>query len=195
MGEEGTNSVGATRRALARAGAARAVVLVEGLSDQIAIETLAARLGRDLDGEGVVVVPTGGYGGMAEQLGRFGPGGLDLPLAGLHDRDAEPVVLEALMRARVDHGRFHRCDPDLEGELIRAVGAEGVLGRLELAGDLAAFRTLQRQPAWRDRPVETQLYRFLRAGHRRHFRYARSLVEAVDLDRAPRPLVEVLRSI
>src|SRR4029453_5508453 len=50
----------ATNRALAKAGGARAVVLVEGFSDQIAIETLAVRRGRDLAAEGVVVVPIGG---------------------------------------------------------------------------------------------------------------------------------------
>src|SRR5690242_13189157 len=34
---------------------ARAVILVEGVSDRIAVETLAARRGRDLAGEGVAV--------------------------------------------------------------------------------------------------------------------------------------------
>ena len=47
----------ATAAALARADEARAVVLVEGVSDQIAVETLAGRCGRDLTGEGVVVLP------------------------------------------------------------------------------------------------------------------------------------------
>lgn len=39
---------------------ARAVILVEGWSDQAALEALARRRGRDLLAEGVVVMPIGG---------------------------------------------------------------------------------------------------------------------------------------
>ena len=42
----------ATAAALALADAARLVVLVEGISDQIAVETLATGFGRDLAAEG-----------------------------------------------------------------------------------------------------------------------------------------------
>jgi Overcoming lysogenization defect protein-like, TOPRIM domain len=37
-----------------------AVVLVEGISDQVALETLATRRGRDLGSEGVGIVAMGG---------------------------------------------------------------------------------------------------------------------------------------
>ncbi|MCM0678822.1 hypothetical protein NCC78_29740, partial [Micromonospora phytophila] len=50
---------------------AHTVVLVEGVSDRAAVETLAARRGRDLDAEGVRVVAMGG----ATNIGHF----LDLP--------------------------------------------------------------------------------------------------------------------
>src|SRR5262245_39286279 len=43
-----------------------AVVLVEGISDQIALETLAERRGRDLEAERVVILPIGG----AQAIGR-----------------------------------------------------------------------------------------------------------------------------
>jgi len=43
----------------------RAVVLVEGVSDQRALTTLATRRGRDLDTEGVSVVPIGGAHSVA----------------------------------------------------------------------------------------------------------------------------------
>src|SRR6201999_2771251 len=65
----------ATAVALARAAAARAVVLVEGVSDQIAVETLARRHDRDLAAEGIVVVPAGGAHGVTRYLRRFGPEG------------------------------------------------------------------------------------------------------------------------
>ena len=54
----------ATLAVLPRAAAARAIVLVEGVSDQSAVETLAARHGRNLTVEGIVVLPTGGAGGL-----------------------------------------------------------------------------------------------------------------------------------
>jgi predicted ATP-dependent endonuclease of OLD family len=37
-----------------------AVVLVEGISDQLALEALAARRGLNLDGEGIAILPMGG---------------------------------------------------------------------------------------------------------------------------------------
>src|SRR6478609_10862233 len=46
---------------------ARAVVLVEGISDQRAVEALAYRAGRDLPAERVVVVAMGG----ATNIGRY----------------------------------------------------------------------------------------------------------------------------
>ena len=56
-------------------------------------------------------------------------------------------------------------------------------------GELRAFRTYQRQPAHRDRPLEEQLHGFM---WNRKQRYAVLLVEALDLARVPRPLDRVL---
>ena len=47
---------------------------------------------------------------------------------------------------------------------------------------------MQRQTEWRDRPVDAQMHRFLGSGARRKLRYARLLVDALDLSRVPRPL-------
>ena len=58
----------ATAVALAKVAAAQAVVLVEGISDQIAVETLAARGGRDLGAEHVVVLPVGGAHAITRYL-------------------------------------------------------------------------------------------------------------------------------
>ena len=51
---------------------ARAVVLVEGESGRIAVETLSARRGRDLTAEGVAVAPIGGAQAIARVLDRVG---------------------------------------------------------------------------------------------------------------------------
>ena len=56
---------------------------------------------------------------------------------------------------------FYVCDADLEDELIRALGAAAVERVLDTQGELAPFRTFQQQPAWRGRPTEQQLRRFL----------------------------------
>jgi hypothetical protein len=62
-------------------------------------------------------------------------------------------------------------------------------------GDLRAFRTIQRQPAWRGRREAAQLRRFLGAGAQRKSRYARLLTEAIDLDEIPRPLTGLLAAV
>jgi hypothetical protein len=62
-------------------------------------------------------------------------------------------------------------------------------------GELASFRTLQKQPAWRGRATEAQLRRFMGSGGRRKIRYARLLVEALDLAQVPRPLDGVLAHV
>jgi hypothetical protein len=194
----------ATSRALARLRAARAIVLVEGLSDQIALETLAARRGRNLESEAVFVVPIGGAQAVGRFLNRFGPKGLDVRLAGLCDAGEEDVFRRSLERAgfgspitRADMRElgFHVCVEDLEDELIRALGPASVVAVLRSQGDLGAFHTFQKQPPWRGRRIEAQLRRFMGSADRRKLRYARLLVEALDLAQVPRPLDGVLAHV
>jgi hypothetical protein len=59
-------------------------------------------------------------------------------------------------------------------------------------GELRAFRTYQKQPAHRARPLEEQLHGFM---WNRKQRYAVLLVEALDLTRVPRPLDRVLAHV
>jgi hypothetical protein len=194
----------ATTVALARAEGARAVVLVEGVSDQIAVETLAGRLGRDLAADGVAVLPAGGAHGFGGCLRRFGPAGAGARLAGLYDAGEEHIVRRGLaaagltgpgQRADLERLGFFACVADLEDELIRAAGPARVTELFAAHGDLRAFRTIQRQPAWRSRDETAQLRRFLGAGAQRKLRYARLLTEAIDLDRVPRPLAGVLSAV
>jgi hypothetical protein len=62
-------------------------------------------------------------------------------------------------------------------------------------GELGSFRVLQRQPAQRTRTVDQQLHRFFGSGSGRKQRYAGLLVDAVEPDRAPRPLRAVLAAV
>jgi hypothetical protein len=182
----------------------RAVVLVEGTSDQRALEALAERRGRKLDAEGISIVPMGGAQAVGRFLARYGPRGLDLRLAGLCDAAEEGDLQRALERAGLGSGLtrdemerlgFYVCVDDLEDELIRCLGAHAVERVVETEGDLGAFRTLQKQPAWHGRTTEEQLRRFMGSGGSRKIRYARLLVEALDLARVPRPLDRVLAHV
>ena len=169
---------------------ARTVVLVEGLSDRIALETLAARRGRDLDAEGVAVVAIGGAQAVGRFVERYAPSGVRI--AGLCDAREEPSFRRGFERAGAGALGFTVCVADLEDELIRSLGAAAVEEVVDAQGDLGSFRTLQKQPQWRGRPVEAQLRRFLGSGARRKMRYASLLVDALDLECVPRPLDGVL---
>jgi hypothetical protein len=182
----------------------RSVVLVEGISDQCAVEALAERRGRNLAAEGVAVVPIGGAQAIGKFLLRYGPQGLDVRLAGLCDAAEERDFRRGLERAglgsdlsRVEMERlgFYVCVADLEEELIRALGAAAVEQVVEAHGDLGPFRTLQKQAAWQGRPTEEQLRRFMGSGGRRKIRYARYLVEALEPGEVPRPLDRVLAHV
>jgi hypothetical protein len=184
--------------------AAKAVVLVEGTSDRCALEALAERRGRDLAAEAVSVVSIGGAQAIGRFLTLYGPDGLDLRLAGMCDAAEEDEFRRGLeraglgshlTRAEMEALGFYVCVADLEEELIRALGAESVERVVEAQGDLPSFRTLQKQPAWRGRPLEEQLWRFFGSGGSRKIRYARLLVEALDLTRVPRPLDLVLARV
>ncbi len=184
--------------------AATSVVLVEGLSDRVAVETLARRRGRELAAEGVAVVAIGGAQALGNVLARLGTSAPGIRLAGLCDAGEEQSFRRAVERAGLgsDLTRdgmeslgFYVCDADLEDELIRALGADTVEQVVEARGDLGPFRTLQKQPEWRGRPQADQLRRFLGSGGRRKIRYARFLVEALELDRVPRPLDGVLAHV
>jgi hypothetical protein len=90
---------------------------------------------------------------------------------------------------------FYVCDTDLEDELIRALGADSVEQVVAAQGELRSFRTLQKQPAWQGRAKDEQLRRFMGSGGSRKIRYARLLVEALDLSQVPRPLDRVLAHV
>lgn len=164
------------------------VVLVEGTSDRLAVATLARRRGRDLHADGVAIVPMGGYGNLPRLLGQY----RDVRVAGLYDVGEERHFLRALGcndREGLERVGFYACTRDLEDELTRAVGPDGMERVLAEQGDLRAFRTYQKQLAHRAQPLEDQLHGFM---WNRKQKYAVLLVEALDLQRVPRPLDRVL---
>jgi hypothetical protein len=194
----------AAAHALAAGVDARAVVLVEGISDRFALEALAKRRGRKLASEGIAIVPIGGAQAIGRFLELFGPQGFDVRLAGLCDaaeegdfrRGLERAGLGSnLTRAEMEALGFYVCVADLEDELIRSLGAASVERVVDAQGELGSFRTLQKQPAWQGRTVEEQLRRFMGSGGSRKIRYARLLVDALNLAQVPRPLEGVLAHV
>ncbi|MGH3649873.1 MAG: TOPRIM nucleotidyl transferase/hydrolase domain-containing protein [Acidimicrobiia bacterium] len=201
MGGTGAVLAMEMERARAAGSASRTVVLVEGVSDQRAIETLARRRGRELGGEGVDIVPTAGATNIGRFLDLLGPGGYDVPLAGLCDEGEAPDFRSALehaglgvhlSRADMEGLGFYVCVRDLEEELIRALGADVMEGLIAEQGQLRRFRSFQNQPAQRHKTIERQLWRWL-GNHK--IRYAPLMVEALDLGEVPPPLEGVLASI
>lgn len=166
------------------------VVLVEGRSDRAALLALAGRRGRELDAEGVLVVAMGGITNTYACLRHYLPSGVRL--AGLYDAAEEPHLRTALSRADVAADGFFGCDPDLEYELIRALGAEAVEAVIAAEGELRSLRLLAGMPAQRDWSRAQVLHRFLGLRAGRKARYARLLVEALAPTAVPRPLDAVL---
>lgn len=179
----------------------RTVVLVEGNSDRVALETLAARGGRDLVAEGVEVVAMGGITNIRAYASRYGPVGLDVPLLGLYDAAEENKLRHGLAGAGLAAALesdgpsglgFYKCSRDLEDELIRALGTEAVEAVIEAAGEGRSLRRLAGMPAQRDWTREAVLRRFMGVRSGRKARYAALLVAALEPDRVPEPLAALL---
>ncbi|MBW9216162.1 hypothetical protein KV102_15080 [Mumia sp. zg.B53] len=170
----------------------RRLLLVEGESDEVAVRAVARRRGTDLAGAGVAVVAMGGVTNLGRHLDSVDDAEL---VAVLHDVRESPYVERTLARHQAIPTARFVCDLDLEDELIRSLGVPRVLEVIESAGDLGAWRTLTRQRFHRDRPEDQVLRRFLGTTSGRKARYARLLVDALDLDRVPRPLVDALTAV
>ncbi len=173
----------------------RTAVLLEGPSDLAAVEALAARQGRDLAAEGVGVMSMGGAMSVGRYAGLLGPAGLGLRLAGLCDEGELGFYDRAFESARAPRHGFFVCVADLEEELIRALGVVRVEEILRAEGDFVAWQIFGRQPAQQGRLPERQLRRFLGTKKGRKIRYGSLLVEALDAERVPAPLRDLLASL
>ncbi|WP_225802910.1 TOPRIM nucleotidyl transferase/hydrolase domain-containing protein [Streptomyces sp. NK15101] len=189
------DSGGDTARDLAVGLGLRTAVLLEGPSDFAAVETLAARRGRDLAAEGVCVVSMGGAMSIARYAELLGPPGLDLRLTGLCDERERGFYERGLTRAGAPREDFFVCVADLEDELIRALGPARVEEIIRAEGDLRPWQTFLSQPAQHGRPRHQQLRRFLGTKKGRKIRYGALLVEALDAGRAPAPLDDLLARV
>lgn len=188
--------------------ASEAVVLVEGVSDRVALEVLARRRELDLAACGVTVVAMQGITNIGRYLAHYRASAPGTRIAGLYDEAEERFVVRGLgqvgyVNARPERGGrawlesvgFFGCSADLEDELIRALGPDVVEGLVAAQGELRSFRRLQKQPALRDRGLHHQLRRLMSGRSGGKERYAALMAEAVALERVPRPLTGVLECV
>ena len=195
MGGDGAVLVEELERVRVQGQGAMSAILVEGASDQRAVEALASRLGRDFEAEGVLVVPITGATNLDRFVDVLGPGGHDLSLAGMCDEAEAGLFAKALGLhdpGELESNRFFICRRDLEDELIRALGAERVVELMVAHGQKGRFHRFQRQPAQRHKTLEQQVWRWL-GNHK--IRYAPLMVYALDLDSVPAPLHGVLAAV
>ncbi|WP_295127736.1 TOPRIM nucleotidyl transferase/hydrolase domain-containing protein [uncultured Leifsonia sp.] len=164
-------------------------VLVEGVSDSAALHAAAGRLGVDPAAAGVAILPMGGAMSVRWFVDRLAPAGVRLH--GLCD-EAEAAFFR---RAGLEDGEISVCRPDLEGELVRALGTARVESVLAREGDLGLFRTFQRQPAQRGRHVAAQLHRFLGTTSGRKEAYGRLLTAELPAHELPLPLGRALTAL
>lgn len=101
-----------------------------------------------------------------------------------------PAGREALAR-----NGFHVCEPDLEHELVRALGLDGAERVLAANRDLDRFRTMQQQPAQWGRDPVALLCRWVGAGSGRKLRYAGAFAAALGPADVPPPLAALLEDV
>ncbi|WP_374009030.1 TOPRIM nucleotidyl transferase/hydrolase domain-containing protein [Leifsonia sp. LS-T14] len=166
----------------------RSAILVEGASDRAAVLAAADLLGVDLAADGVRVVPMGGAMSVRRFVAELGPAGAGLGLRGLCDA-GEVRFFE---RAGLPDELVFVCRPDLEAELIGALGHTRTEEVLEREGDLRLFRTFQQQPAQRTRTLDQQLHRFFGTTSGRKEHYGAVLTSALSPDELPAPLRDVV---
>jgi hypothetical protein len=179
--------------------ASATVVLVEGESDRLAVEALAGRLELDLLAAGAAIVSMGGVTNLHHHLAALARDPVRRRVIGLFDVGEIAYVRRAVAGAGLGRADaelaslgFFACDPDLEGELIRALGSERMEELLAEHGELARFRSFQQQPAQRAKAVDAQLRRFMGTHSGRKARFAPIMVGALEESRIPLALTSLL---
>ncbi len=157
-------------------------------------------MGKNLDGSGVSVLSLDGAGTIKHYLRLFGPQGLGVRLHGLCDEDAEGDWIDKLTNAGIDvasrsdleeHG-FYVCEPDLESELVAALGSTGVNQVIAEQSAEGTYNSFANQPSNSDKSeVEIQVS-FCKLDK---VRWAPLLSSALAPTSVPSPIAGVLGGI
>ena len=102
------------------------VLFVEGPSDRILVEAVAAKTGLRLSRNGTRVLELDGADTFAGVWGMLGANGFGIPSIGLCDADREEKWAKILgvEVSELESVGFHVCSPDLEGEVVESLGAD-----------------------------------------------------------------------
>jgi hypothetical protein len=175
----------------------RTVVLFEGRSDSLAFVALARR--RALDIDALDLVDLDGITNLRRHLTALMAEPVAPRIVGLYDAAEGDYVTTVLVDVGVIaegmspvDGGFYGCERDLEDEVIAAAGPELVLDTLAARGELARFQVFQGQPAQRARTIDEQLHRFAGTAAGRKARFSADVIDALPLERMPRPLDHLL---
>lgn len=175
------------------------VLLFEGESDLLAFEAVARRLDAVIDPNAVSLVKMGGITNLRRRLAEWRSDSVSTRVLGLYDTAERRYVISVLVDAGMlvegddpEAAGFFGCERDLEDEVIAAAGSDLVLDTLAERGELARFRVFQDQPAQRARAIQAQLHRFAGTAAGRKARFAADIVDALPVERMPRPLVALL---
>lgn len=90
---------------------------------------------------------------------------------------------------------FHRCEADLEDELLRALGLDAAEAVVKAAGEGRSLRLLAQMPAQRGWDRAALLRRFPTSRGGRKATYAARFVDALDLERPPPPLLRLIDEV
>lgn len=180
----------------------RTVVLFEGESDRLTFEAVARRLDVVFDPDSVALVDMGGITNLRRRLAELRSGPAPTRVLGLYDGAERRYVIRVLVDAGVlaadgelEPIGFFACERDLEAEVIAAAGPGLVLETLAARGELMRFQMFQTQPAQRVRSIEAQLHRFAGTAAGRKAKFAADIVDALPVERMPRPLVALLDAV
>jgi putative ATP-dependent endonuclease of OLD family len=105
------------------------VIFVEGASDRIVLEAVAARTGVRLARNGTRIIELDGAATFGRAVNVLGENGYGIPCIGLCDDDAKEDWAKSL---GVDVSQlgglgYHVCEPDLEAEVVKSLGLDRFL--------------------------------------------------------------------
>lgn len=181
----------------------RVWVLLEGASDVAAVRVVAERTGLGLTDQGIHLVDMHGATNIRRHL-LAATEAVDSPrVLGMCDLPEARFFVRALRRvgcavAAVDElpwWGFQVCDRDLEDELMRELGEQGLRTVLDDLGLTQRFAMLTQQPAWVSESFHEQVHRFAGAASGRKELMAAAMAAALDQGALPRPLAGLVEAM
>jgi hypothetical protein len=178
-------------------------VLLEGASDVAAVQAASERAGLELGDAGVRLIDMGGATNVRRHLLDAARAPTSPRVLGMCDIKEGGFFVRALRELECDVSSvdelprwgFQLCDRDLEDELMRALGPDGVrrvLDGLRLSG---RFATFTRQPAWVARDFHDQARRFAGVASGRKEVMAGALTATLEPEALPPPLRQLLDDV